>query len=205
MRVSSVAFVILWLALAARAEAYVYWPNWSQGTGTTIGRAELDGSNPDFGFIKGASGPCGVTVDRDHVYWDNFNQNAIARASLDGTHREQTFVPGAASGPCGVAVDDRHIYWMNFFKPGGGGGESIGRADLDGGSPDETFITGTDGPCGAAVDATYLYWANFNTSSIGRARLDGTVPPDPEWIKGASFPCGVAIDDDHIYWGNCGG
>jgi hypothetical protein len=39
---------------------HVYWTNFNDGT---IGRVDLDGSNPNI-FISGASGPAGVAVDR---------------------------------------------------------------------------------------------------------------------------------------------
>jgi hypothetical protein len=45
---------------AAQASASVYWTNYS---GNTIGRANLDGSDPVQSFITGASGPEGLAVD----------------------------------------------------------------------------------------------------------------------------------------------
>jgi hypothetical protein len=54
------ALALATLALAARADAFVYWANF--GTGT-IGRADLDGSGANQAFITGASSPLGVAVD----------------------------------------------------------------------------------------------------------------------------------------------
>ena len=48
------------LALAARADAFVYWANFGNGT---IGRANLNGSHVNQSFITGASAPIGVAVD----------------------------------------------------------------------------------------------------------------------------------------------
>jgi hypothetical protein len=48
------------LALAARADAFVYWANFNTGA---IGRADLDGHHVDQSFISGASLPLGVAVD----------------------------------------------------------------------------------------------------------------------------------------------
>ena len=50
--------------LAARADAYVYWTN---NDTNAIGRANLDGTNPDQSFITGATHPLGVAVDASHV------------------------------------------------------------------------------------------------------------------------------------------
>jgi virginiamycin B lyase len=38
----------------------VYWANFGSGA---IGRADLDGKNPNKSFISGASVPAGVAVD----------------------------------------------------------------------------------------------------------------------------------------------
>ena len=47
-----------------------------------------------------------------------------------------------------MAVTDTNIYWANLFNPG-----RIGRADLNGANPSQTFITqNTFFPCGVAVD-----------------------------------------------------
>jgi virginiamycin B lyase len=72
--------------------------------GSTIGRANLDGSNPNQSFIGGAFTPFGVAVDGNFVYWANQNSGTIGRANLDGSNPNQSFI-GGASGPKGVAVD----------------------------------------------------------------------------------------------------
>src|SRR4029453_18648897 len=58
------ALLLLALAFAPRADAAVYWSN---GDGTTIGRADNDGTAVDGGFIGGASAPFGVASDGAHV------------------------------------------------------------------------------------------------------------------------------------------
>src|SRR5262249_11220275 len=66
---------------------HIYWTN--SGTGT-IGRANLDGSNPNQSFITSASAD-GMAVDAEHVYWGNDNTNTIGRANLDGSNPNQSF------------------------------------------------------------------------------------------------------------------
>ena len=59
--------LVLPLALAARADAFVYWTNSDPGT---IGRANLDGTGVNQSFITGAgASAAGVAVDGAHVYW----------------------------------------------------------------------------------------------------------------------------------------
>jgi virginiamycin B lyase len=87
-----------------------------------------------------------------------------------------------------VAVDAEHIYWTN------GSLSTIGRADLDGSNPNQSFITGANFPFGVAVDAEHIYWTrNVFLGTIGRADLDGS-NPNQSFITGASEPIGVAVD-----------
>ncbi|MGH2989929.1 MAG: hypothetical protein ACRDMA_08700, partial [Solirubrobacterales bacterium] len=55
--------VVVSLASASRAEAFIYWTNNAQSEGTTIGRASNDGSGVDQSFIAGLNDPTGVAVD----------------------------------------------------------------------------------------------------------------------------------------------
>jgi hypothetical protein len=90
------ALLVLPLALAPRAEAFVYWANGDKGT---IGRANLDGTGIDERFI--IEGPTTVTVDAQHIYWGGGGSAAetadpklaINRARLDGTQVDRTFIP----------------------------------------------------------------------------------------------------------------
>lgn len=176
------------LTIAPLADAYVYWSN---SNGTSIGRAELDGSEVNPAFISTLGFPEAIAVDQGHIYWTNAT-NAIGRAALDGTGIEHTFVTG--NDVDGVAVDAAHIYWSNA------GDETIGRANLDGTGVEQAFISGLDMPGHLVVDPNYIYWANGG-KAIGRARLDGT-GADQSFIEADGVPAGVAVDVGHIYWVN---
>ena len=188
--------LLLWLAAAPAADAYLYWANKYENQ---IGRARLDGSAVDQGFVtvasSGASHPVGVAVDSGHLYWANFeDDDTIGRANLDGTGVDQQFVTGA-SDPVGVALDAGHVYWTNR------GTGTIGRAGLDGSQPKQDFIGGVTEPYGLAVDGAHVYWSDKTTGAIGRADLDGS-DPDPTFITGAAAPTAVAVDATHLYWTN---
>ncbi len=192
--------IALTLALAPRAEAYVYWANNGGGDGTTIGRANLDGSDANQSFIAGAAGPCGVAATTTHLYWANRALGTIGRANLDGTGVDQSFITGA-SLPCGVAVDSARVYWMNQ------GTGAIARANLDGSGASQSFIPGLGlSNCAVAVNATNLFWDNFaggSGTTIGRASVNGT-GVDPSFIGGATGPCGVAVNSANVFWANFG-
>jgi hypothetical protein len=224
--VSLATVLALTLALAPRAEAFVYWTN---PLDRAIGRANLDGTGVDNSFITGVgpqfgndSVPDGVAVNSTHLYWVSSGVRrsggvlaqalTIGRANLDGTapnHRLIANVSASGWRP-GIAVDDAHVYWVSRFadedsNPGTG---AIGRANLDGTGVDENFITGLEYPHEAvAVDGSHLYWTilsqdPFPTHRIGRANLDGT-GVDENFItltfEALSIP-GLAVDDEHVWW-----
>jgi hypothetical protein len=95
------------------------------------------------------------------------------------------------------------VYWAN------NGGDTIGRAKLDGTGVNPNFITGAGTPVGVTVDDAHVYWASGETGahggSRGRANLDGTgvnqsFIPDTT----VNFGSGVAVDRTHIYWTSAG-
>ena len=93
-----------------------------------------------------------------------------------------------------MALDGSHIYWDNV------GGNTIGRANLDGSGVDQRFITGAHAPVGVAVDSGAPgFRANNLDDSIGRANLDGS-GVDQSFIS-AKDPCGPAVNATHLYWG----
>lgn len=131
---------------------HVYWMQ-TQG----IGRANLDGSNPEPDFLPlGVHRGCGIAIRGQYLYWGQYE--AIARANLDGTERDPTFIADTG-GVEGIATDAGHIYWVDM-APGGAAG--IGRAELDGGEPERAWIPpdpngfvggGQSNVLGVAVDA----------------------------------------------------
>src|SRR5262245_31206419 len=81
------ALLAVSLALAARADAFVYWTN--PGTNLesgTIGRANLDGTGVDESFIpipgRHPIGVGGVAVNDTHIYWATRDPDLIGRANL---------------------------------------------------------------------------------------------------------------------------
>ena len=219
-----VALLVLPLALAPRAEAYIYWT-----IDHSIGRANLDGTAIDESFIdlRHHAGPTSVAVDARHIYWMSWlpygtrsgsarvppaAPGAISRARLDGTRVDVDFITGfdahsgtGMSGGALVAVDDEHIYWTEtFYGDFGIYQAAIARANLDGTGVERKFVS----PVGAgiAVDNNYIYWTGGN--AIGRAGIDGTrveqdFIPVPVPTNSPLATLGpVEVDAEHVYWLN---
>src|SRR6201995_2902892 len=81
---------------------------------------------------------------------------------------------------CGrlAASANAYVYWSNFA------GSSVGRAGLDGGGVNESFVAAPQA-AGVAVDAHFVYWADDAAGTIGRANLDGSAT-NQDFITGCS-------------------
>jgi hypothetical protein len=194
-----IALVAFGALLTTRASAAIYWANFSNRS--SIGRANLDGSNANPHFITGANQPFAVAVDAAHIYWAN--GSSIGRANIDGSGVNQNFITGVSRGGYGLGLDGKHIYWANS------GANAIGRANIDGTGVDQNFIYVSDGIFvnGVTVAGPYIYWTNG--VGIGRATLDGN-NVNEQFIQNNDNPLGLAVDAAHIYWasgcqGECGG
>jgi hypothetical protein len=136
-----------------------------------------------------------------YVYWTNYQNGTIGRASTTGTGANEAFIgtiTGGSLGGAGITVDSKYVYWTGA---NGGSATTIARANLNGTSPNKTFITGAHNPCGVAVNKTNIYWAGDVGSAIGRANLDGT-GVNQNFISTGTGVCGVAVTGTHIYWAN---
>ena len=78
------------LALAARADAFIYWTGVDATTTFTdaVGRASLDGTDIRTDFITDLGSPVyGMAADGNHIYWthDPFVSGSIGGANFDGS------------------------------------------------------------------------------------------------------------------------
>lgn len=176
---------------AAAAPGFIFWSNEQTAR---LGRANIDGTGVNQGFITGAQGP-GVAVDSKHVYWTNRTSDTIGRANLDGSGVNQRFITGV-NEPYSLAVDSQHIYWGTYQ------GRTIGRANLDGSGVAQGFINAASPARGIAVDGDHIYWSQGVT--IGRANLDGS-GVNQAFIANLPYPEGIGVDASHIYFAPLGG
>ncbi len=191
--------LMLFWGFTTSASAAIYW-----NSGTSIGRANLDGSVPEPKFISlpfsaGVYGCGGVAVDDRYIYWSDVSQRAIGRANLDGTEPDFAFIPNLddsaldTRGPCGLDIEGSYLYWANSSD------HSIGRANVDGTEVDpEYIVTTSDWTDSVEAEGAVLYWVAVN-AWLSRARLDGSERVEP-LIDRDSGRGGLAITESHIYW-----
>jgi hypothetical protein len=168
--------VILALATASGAQAFLYWADTDN---YSIGRSAMNGSHANHQYVSllaTGSLPCGVAVWGRYIYWADEQGGAIGRAVIDGKRKpDPAFITGA-SLPCGVAIYRDHLYWANKEVNG-----SIGRASLIGPRhvqenfvPSEQSSGGHDlaQPCAVAVGPTGIYWSDAIGGTVGHANLN---------------------------------
>jgi hypothetical protein len=145
---------------------FVYWTD-TNDPSDTIGRASLDGSGSDPGFITGIDAECGVAADSNFLYWGTDGApHSVGRATIGGGGATNEFIPNAvpAGSPCGVAVNPQYVFWGNPTVT------AIGRANLNGSSPNPTLIPGASTPCLLAAAPSNKITIN----SITRKKKKGT-------------------------------
>ncbi|HWA53952.1 MAG TPA: hypothetical protein VG816_07245, partial [Solirubrobacterales bacterium] len=183
----------------ATDESHLYWANPSAGS---IGRAHLDGSGAEAGFVSGVASPGWVAVDGEYLYWTSpatvseGNDGTIGRVRLDGTAPPEPDFITAAGDPRGIAVDAAHLYWSNASA------HAISRAAIDGSGvePSFHFIGSTEVPEGIAVDGSHLYWATNNPNGyVSRSELDGSNEIFA-FVGALDEVRGIAVDAGHVYW-----
>ena len=118
---------------------YIYWTDWNAGK---IGRANLNGTNPDANFITGLTRPSGLAVNATRIFWggDQYSPatTSIGRAKINGTDTEANFITGV-NRPVAVAIDSTNIFWTNASTG------TIGRASINGTGADPSFVAGAFG------------------------------------------------------------
>ena len=166
---------------------------WTDRKGGAIGRANRNGSAIKRKLVTGLSSPHGIAVDDHFMYWANSGTDSIGRAALDGSGVNPSFIPNT-KGAVEVTVDGHYVYWTNSA--------GIGRANLDGTSPNLGFVSTQ--AYGVAVDKAHIYWAFFRYSptrgGVSRAKLNGSGIEKKFVSVRKIYPHDVAVDDAHVWW-----
>lgn len=185
----------VWACGVALDQTHVFWA--TPGLGA-IGRAGLDGSEPNLALVHGINGLCAIAVGGGYVFW--VDAVGVGRARVDGSEPKRILTLPSRTG-CAVAADGQYLYWS--------GAGSIGRSRLDGSEPEPGFIPGLRGATGIAPDPAYIRWIELPASeggpaSLGQATIAGAAPnpgwiggvqaPNPFWATGLQASGGIAVD-----------
>lgn len=192
---------------------YVYWgESGSNPKLAHIGRARVDGSEPNHAFQQGAT-YCGIfdIVASSELFWLKSDCSGlqfgwdIDRTALSGGGGNYAEV-GAGSHICGFDVDANYVYWSEKHF--------IARASLPGPAlPDREWLDvgASVSPCAVAVDSGHVYWTTtqgaptYRGTNIGRASISGEESTvENAFITGARFTSmnGIDVADGFIYWTN---
>lgn len=155
-------------------ESHIYWTSFEG----EIGRANLDGSNPDSSFITGLENPCGLAVDGNRVYWsEQWYPAHIGAAMLDGTGVNRGILTGLRLGACGLAVDGTsfapppHVLpsQFSFGKVKHNRGKGIAFVPVD--FPDAGFLR--------VVASAGVKWSGLPVDKTGSSLASG----GQQWLK----------------------
>ena len=131
--------LVLPLALAPRAEAYIYWANGDPSTLDRPRQPRRHGGRPELHQRRRTLPVRDIAVDAKHIYWTQTSRTpkwTIGRAKLDGTGVDRASsrrrVAVRAQWSRGSTPD--HVYWTTSRT------RRIGRANLDGTGVDQSFI-----------------------------------------------------------------
>ncbi len=136
------------------------------------------------------------------VYWASpATPGSIGRANNDGTNPQPNFITGLR-GPRNIAVNSNFIYWTSPNT------HRIGRANLDGSSVNQDFMTFSSDavPWGIAVNSSNIFWTNSVRGIRGIiARTRSLSDPRIEtFVSGAVDyrPRAIAVDGSYLYFSN---
>jgi hypothetical protein len=172
----------------AADQNFVYWLD---NTNNKIGRVPISGGTPDPNFISLPTGSgCGLAVDSSYVYWP-VSQN-VGRVPVAGGTPDPNFIPNGTSGILfrpSPAVNAQYVFWSNPSSTPGS--SAIGRANINGSSPNPSLIGGVASPNLLAAAPSNKITVNSITKNRkkGTATINAKVPgPGQVTLNQASTP-----------------
>ena len=172
---------------------------WSANGESTIGTANLTGTQVNQHFIGTGPYPEGVAQDSNNIYWTNGGIGTIGRAATSGASPNNTLINlGSGTIPYQIADDGAHLLWANSDAYGP---LSIGTANLDGTGVNNSLIPATTGqPYGVAdLTAPSTPTESAYTMTVGTSGSDvisTTGAPVPALGAQTALPAGLSFVDN---------
>ena len=163
--------------LALGASHIYYTPEVGHG----LGRMKLDGSDPEPDFIENLftaeefeteGGVVQMVIAGEYVYWANTFGHKIKRSNLNGTEIDREFITGLGGDVEGLATAGSHLYWsdqVNLVETSTtdpGSGQVIGRANLEGGEVNTSFVSGFNIECEYEVNCVAPGYFDFHLGQL---------------------------------------
>ena len=153
----------------------IYWTSSNLALGGQIHRANADGTSPTIIASLGPlANPRGIAVDGlgGHLYWADYDQNAIYSSDLNGLGTAPV-VPFGLITPWGLALDPTTTQlFVTEYATG-----RIRKYVIPGG-PLVTVLSGLANPTYLAIDpgTARMFWteAGVGAQKVQRANLDGS-------------------------------
>jgi hypothetical protein len=176
-------------------DTYVYWTD--GGSGPTAGdagimKAPLAGGPPVR--IARAGFPIDIAVNRQYVFWTDYDLHTINRAALDGSG--PVALSSTGDQPMVLSIDAANVYWLSGGTHGGHDG-AIMQAPIEGG-PAVTLAQDQAEPASLAVDGQSVYWVNAGDGLVQRVPIGGGTN---EVLRHMTRPNAIAVDDTSYYVG----
>ncbi|XP_071784784.1 uncharacterized protein [Asterias amurensis] len=179
-------------------DEYMYWTDVS---GRTISRANIDGSDVQVIVGRGLSSPEGVAVDwlSRNIYWTDSGYDRIEVANLDGGNRRVLFNNDLAN-PRAIVADPigGMLYWTDWNRDG----PRIERSHLDGGNRTVLVDTNIELPNGLSLDYTssQICWADAGTKKIECMNMNGDPLTRFTVFPSSNYPFSIASVGFKLYW-----
>ena len=117
----------------------------------------------------GLSGPNGLTIHNDQIYWTDSGTDKIQRSDLDGSNvTDLVDSSDGLSVPRDLTIHNDQIYWTDT------GTDKIQRSNLDGSNVTDLVTDGLSYPEGITIHNDQIYWTDYYTGKIQRADLNLT-------------------------------
>lgn len=144
----------------------------------------------------GNCGAYGIVFDSTYVYWANYADATVFKATLAGTSPQQIFSGGQYMN--GLAIDAAGGYLFYHVYPN----SSIGRISTAGSGNTMFATAGSINGENLATDASNLYWTDATAGTVNQVPLNSSsLPASPTAIAtGEAIPFSPFVTPTTIYW-----
>lgn len=142
------------------------------------------------------SGPTGIDVFGNDVFWSNWVSEKIQKVSLTGG--AVTEIANDQNYPWAIRVTSDGVFWVNRGVSGDTPTTEGSVMRLVSGGTPETLADGLAGPNALDVDSTHVYFTCYFDGTVRRVPIAGGA----ETILAAdqTSPTAIVTDSSHVYW-----